>query len=247
MISLDLKSETILTLSLIMKLGIVPFHNWVLSIIEGISYINIIFIFTIIKLSPINIISFTEINIQMLVIWGLIVGSIAPLNQNSVKKIITYSSIYNLSIMLSSIKRWPIWLTFIIIYTLTTTVVTLIFKKINFNFINQITRLNKRFRIKIEMFLAMISIAGIPPTLIFMMKLIILERLIIAGEYLIILTVILTSSISIFFYIRISILSITFNSITPKWFITTKSESNIKTIIILSLAFPTLIYFKSLL
>nr|YP_010165970.1 NADH dehydrogenase subunit 2 [Stictocephala bisonia]QRV59917.1 NADH dehydrogenase subunit 2 [Stictocephala bisonia] len=245
MMSLNIKSELILMSSLLMKLGMMPFHNWVLSIIEGMTHTNIIIMFTILSLAPLNMISFLEMNLQFLVVLSLVVSSMSALNQNSLKKIMTYSSIYNLSIILSSISSWSIWMTFMTIYSISTVVIMMMFKKMNFNFINQIMTLNNSMAMKIEMLMAILSMAGMPPASMFMMKMMIMESLIMSKEYLIISTIILTSTITMFFYMRISIMVMTIYHTTSKWMPVSKNQSMATMILLLSLIFPTLLYLKS--
>lgn len=216
-ISLNFKFNLIIIFSLIIKLGIIPFHNWVVSIVDGIGYTSLLIIFSLLKLAPLNIIFYLNYDLQIFVIIGLWISSISALNKNSIKKILCYSSIYNLSVCLRCINDYSIWILYIIFYIITNFLLIFLLYNLNLKFINQIIINNFNSIIKISLFIIIISMGGIPPLFIFLGKLIVIENLLLKLNLIISLCIIFSSLLSIFFYIRISIISIIFFSLFIKW------------------------------
>lgn len=230
---------------LLIKLGIIPFHNWILSIIEGISYYPLFLIFTIIKLAPLNILFFLNKNIQVLIWINFIIRAISAVSQNSLKKILCYSSIFNIATCIRCIRDLSIWLSFILIYIISNGLTIFVIIIININFLNQIIIFNYNFINKITIWILVISLGGIPPFYIFIAKIIIIENLFIKKDFITIFLLLIFSLITIFIYIRISLISIMSFSLTPKWIYI---NINYITFIILFFLFslPIIITFKSL-
>lgn len=158
---------------------------------------------------------------------------IGGFNQNSIKKILAYSSILHsrwiLSIIIINIK---IWLNYFLIYSVITVRIISI---IMINQIKDIKRIifNKiPFKQKIIFILNIFSLAGLPPFLGFLGKFLIITYLLNYNFNLFIMTILIISSlIGLFFYIKIiySMLMVKNNSIN---LLTTEKYRNIKTILI---------------
>lgn len=245
-ISLNINFNIILLTTILIKIGIVPFHNWVISIIEGISYNNIFILLTIIKIAPLNIISYLNINLQTINIIGIILRSISSINQNSIKKILSFSSIYNIRLILTSINNWTIWTTYILWYSISITVIITVCYKLNINFINQIYSNNINLINKTTIWTLIISIGGIPPTITFILKIIIIEQLIKTQQYIVILIIIITSIITIYFYIRVTLITINFFHTLPKWTIIKKKITKTEFIVIIMTRYPIICCLKSI-
>jgi len=84
--------------TLLLKRGAGPLHWWFPGVIEGLRWENCALLITVQKAAPLILMSYLiEINIFTLriILLSTIVGSIGGLNQTSVRKILTYSSISN--------------------------------------------------------------------------------------------------------------------------------------------------------
>nr|YP_010963536.1 NADH dehydrogenase subunit 2 [Antialcidas trifoliaceus]WKZ08019.1 NADH dehydrogenase subunit 2 [Antialcidas trifoliaceus] len=226
MMSMLISNTMMLSLSLMLKLGVSPLHTWVVSIIEGMSYYSIFMMLTLMKLAPINMLSYINEDFNLFIILGLLVGSISGLNQNSIKKILTYSSIFNMSLIISSLDSTEIWLTFFLVYSVSLMLLNYLITKLNFNFINQMIINNFNIYVKMCCWFAILSMGGFPPLPGFFAKLMVIKFLIIKNEFLTIFIVIMTSLIVMFFYTRMVILSVILFFNMPKWLLSTKLNFN---------------------
>uniref|UniRef100_UPI0030FEB195 NADH dehydrogenase subunit 2 n=1 Tax=Amblyomma papuanum TaxID=3065601 RepID=UPI0030FEB195 len=195
-----------INLAISIKLALVPFHYWLPMISEGLDNYPLFLILTLQKIIPLFILSFTKN--EMIILLGLLssfMGSVMAFNFKLIKKILIFSSIAHLGwITILIVMNSNFWLFYLIIYSL------IIFKLVDF-LIKKSTNLaeiSKSFNMNenITMFMTMMSLGGIPPFLGFFMKLI---AIIIILEYskMVMLILIMSSLINIFFYMRIIYLS----------------------------------------
>jgi len=227
-------------LSLILKIGIPPFHIWKPEIMSKLPWIECLLLTTLIKIPPIilinKLIRFKILIIPLLI--TLIIGRLRGLNQLNLKKIIAFSSIFNLPWMSSAfLIRKKIILTFLIFYIILNFKLINLFKLNNLNYLNQLNFLPLKTKITIN--LNILSIRGLPPLLGFFPKWIILNELI---KTLVILPriIILTSIISIFMYIQINYFCINNFSFKKKNF----KNNTAKSFSILNLiVFPIILIF----
>lgn len=204
-------------LSIFIKLGVFPFHFWILTTIEGLSWIICFILLRLQKIIPliILILIIHQKIIMIIVIINRIVASLRGLTTFSLRKILGFSSINHLSlILLSVIFSKKLFKTYFLIYIILTYISTLLFQKINANFISQIFLINNNKIIKLNVLITFFRIAGIPPFLGFLPKFIIIVKM---TEFLVILPIffiLIRNTISTFFYIRLcfSSLFINFNS-----------------------------------
>nr|ATD86002.1 NADH dehydrogenase subunit 2 [Centrotus cornutus] len=231
----------ILLMSIMLKLGVSPFHTWVVSIIEGMDFYPIFIMFTLMKVAPINMVSYLNENLIFFIIMGLLVGSMAGLNQNSVKKILAYSSIFNISLILSSISSSEIWVEFFILYSISLMMLNHLMMKLNLNFINQVILNNFKVPIKICCWITFLSMGGFPPLMGFFGKLLVIKFLIMNNQYMISVIMVMTSLIVMFFYTRVVMLSIIMFFNMPKWFVLTKLNFN-SFIIMASVVIPLFLF-----
>nr|AWH61904.1 NADH dehydrogenase subunit 2 [Cicadella viridis] len=215
---LGLKNMTLfMVFGISMKLGLAPFHNWMLVMVDGLSYQCNFILLSIMKISPLTLISYLNYNLNILIILSLIVGSIFGLNQSSIRKILSFSSIYNLSFMISSISYNSMWLGYLFIYSLMLLCVISFFSKFNINYINQVIMNEISIMMKISIWVVLLSMAGLPPMVGFVMKLMIFEFLINHNEIMILALMIITSMLINFYYMRLMYLCLMFSSLEFKW------------------------------
>ena len=132
----------------------------------------------------------------------LIVGRIRGINQLNLKKLIAYSSIFNLTWITSSfLLRKKISLTFIIIYSILNLKTIFFFKLNNLIYTNQI--IHMPLKIKLVINLNLLSIRGLPPLRGFFPKWIILNELI-KNSIILPRIIVITSVISMFVYIQVN-------------------------------------------
>nr|YP_010610798.1 NADH dehydrogenase subunit 2 [Stenatkina angustata]WAP91619.1 NADH dehydrogenase subunit 2 [Stenatkina angustata] len=240
------ESQFIMIFSLMLKIGVAPFHNWVLSVIEGLTYNSLFLMLTIMKFSPLIILSYINKIIWIPVIFSLIVGAIMGINQNSFRKMIAYSSIFNMGFIFSCINEISYWMMYMLVYSFILFCVIFIIKNLNISYLNQILINDFDLKIKLMFWIMMASLGGIPPMLGFFNKLIIFELMIMNNHFLILFFMLISSLIVIFYYTRSSYLSIMMSSSLLKWNLFTLNETSLM-ILFMNLIFLFLLVFSKIL
>lgn len=220
LIGVSIINEIFLTISILIKLGSAPFHNWVIIIIETIDYSVLLILLTIIKVPSLSIMY--QINTNFLVIpiiIRIVIRSISCLNQSSIRKTLGYSSIYNIRIMLSSINKFRLTLVFLTIYTFMLTILTANISNLKVNFINQIVSNEFNPWLKFNLWINMLSLGGFPPLIGFVSKIIIIQILICNIQVMMLTVLVVTSILVIIFYTRLAFTSIINFYSFKKWII----------------------------
>nr|YP_009351014.1 NADH dehydrogenase subunit 2 [Aciculitermes aciculatus]AQP28363.1 NADH dehydrogenase subunit 2 [Aciculitermes aciculatus] len=207
---------------LLLKSGAAPLHWWFPGVMEGLSWENCALLMTVQKAAPLMLMSYLiEINAFTLsiILLSTFVGSIGGLNQTSMRKILTYSSINHTGWMLIALTTSEnLWMMYFTIYsTLTLTVVSAI-KLSGTSFINQIMLTNKEATLmKFMMFTSLLSLGGLPPFLGFLPKWIVIQAMITNNMAPLAAIVVVTSLITLYYYLKISYSSFMILNVEPKW------------------------------
>nr|YP_004891565.1 NADH dehydrogenase subunit 2 [Phalera flavescens]AEB71589.1 NADH dehydrogenase subunit 2 [Phalera flavescens] len=207
--------------SLLMKMGSVPFHFWFPIIIEGLSWFNSFILMTWQKISPMILLSyyFNSNFIMIIIIFNIMIGAIGGLNQTSLRKLLTFSSINNLGWMIMAILiSENLWMFYFCFYSFLISIMCLLFYNLNMFYINQLFINNMNFMIKINLLINFMSLGGLPPFIGFFPKWIIINFLINNNFYFMTFIFVMMSLITLFFYIRIIYSSFMFNYFKMKWF-----------------------------
>nr|AQP28196.1 NADH dehydrogenase subunit 2 [Nasutitermes longirostris] len=229
---------------LLLKSGAAPLHWWFPGVMEGLSWENCALLMTIQKAAPLMLMSYLiEINVFTLsiILLSTIVGSIGGLNQTSMRKILTYSSINHTGWMLIAlITSENLWMMYFVIYsTLALTVVSAI-QLSGVSFINQTMLTNKETTLmKFMMFTSLLSLGGLPPFLGFLPKWIVIQAMITNNMAPLATIVVVTSLITLYYYLKISYSSFMILNVEPKWnFKSHKNESmkNLTAVILSSIS-----------
>nr|YP_009353184.1 NADH dehydrogenase subunit 2 [Hierodula patellifera]AOY36164.1 NADH dehydrogenase subunit 2 [Hierodula patellifera] len=192
---------------LLMKIAASPFHWWLPSVVEGLSWMNCFIILSIQKIAPLMLISYMLINnyfIQIVIISSALMGAIGGLNQISLRKILSFSSINHIGWMLTiMILGSNLWLLYFIIYTINIISIMSLTAMINLSYISQsFNSINNQKIIKFTLFIAMLSLGGLPPFLGFFPKWIAIQFM---AQNLMLFTstiLIMTSLLTLFYYMR---------------------------------------------
>lgn len=211
----------LINLSLFIKIGSAPFHFWYPNIIEGLSWINCFILITWQKITPIILLSY-YFNINLLftiIILNSIIGALGGINQSSLRKLLTFSSINNLGwIIASIIIRENLWIVFFSIYVILNLFMCFLLYLLNIFYLNQLFFSNLKPIIKLSLFFNLLSLGGLPPFLGFFPKWIVINFLINNNFLFLTLIFFIIRLIILFFYIRISYSSLIFNYLKSKWF-----------------------------
>nr|BEI62451.1 NADH dehydrogenase subunit 2 [Ixodes nipponrhinolophi] len=190
-------------ITMLIKLGAAPFHAWFPQISEGLNFFPFFILSSLQKIIPLHIISM--INSYMLIpfiIMSSMVGSLGGLNQTSFKKILAFSSISHLSWIMSLILiNQNFWVTYFIVYTLILMKIISLLKKNNSLFIMNSNSMKMTMFSKILLFSFFLSLGGLPPFLGFFTKWVAVIY-ISKNLSIIIIILIISSLINLFFYMR---------------------------------------------
>uniref|UniRef100_UPI0030034C13 NADH dehydrogenase subunit 2 n=1 Tax=Parotis suralis TaxID=1266113 RepID=UPI0030034C13 len=206
--------------SLLMKMGSAPFHFWFPNIVEGLSWFNNFILMTWQKITPIILLSyyFNKNFLFIIIIMNAIIGAIGGLNQTSLRKLLAFSSINNLSWMIASMMiSENLWLFYFTIYSFMISIMCFTFYIMNMYFINQLFFININYMIKLSLLIIFLSLGGLPPFIGFFPKWIVINFLFINKLFFLTFILILMSLIMLFFYIRIMYSSFMFNYLKLKW------------------------------
>nr|YP_010716072.1 NADH dehydrogenase subunit 2 [Parnassius imperator]WDE75782.1 NADH dehydrogenase subunit 2 [Parnassius imperator]WDE75807.1 NADH dehydrogenase subunit 2 [Parnassius imperator] len=207
--------------SMLMKMGSTPFHFWFPNIIEGLSWFNCFILMTWQKISPMILLSYYMNNnfLMFIMIFNVIVGTMGGINQTSLRKLLSFSSINNLGWMLAALMMTEnLWIFYLMMYSFLISIMCIFFNMLNIYYINQLFIMNMKFSLKMSLLINFLSLGGLPPFLGFFPKWIIINFLIMNKLFIISFIFIMMSLIMLFFYIRIMYSSIMFNYLKMKWF-----------------------------
>jgi len=213
---------------LFFKIGVVPFHMWAPDVYEGSPTSTTAFLTTIPKIGTIGfLIKFLNIPFEnyytawsqilyLVSIASMILGSIAALNQNNIKRLLAYSSISHMGFILIGvltanqigIKSVQLYLS---IYTINIlgifTCILCLKNKINGYYLENINNfsglLKKNSFLSFSFAILLFSLAGLPPLSGFFGKLYILIAAVESKMYFLAVIAVLTSIISAFYYLKI--------------------------------------------
>nr|AVN67689.1 NADH dehydrogenase subunit 2 [Blatta orientalis] len=212
----------IINTPLLLKSGAAPFHWWFPSIMEGLSWMNCFILMTIQKITPLMLISYSltmSMFMWIIILMSIVIGSIGGLNQVSIRKILTYSSINHMGWMLAAMNIGEnLWFTYFVIYSTLVLTIILIVSMYQISYVNQtFLMMNEIPMMKFLMFTTLLSLGGLPPFVGFLPKWIIIQHMIINEMNLIISLMVVMSLITLYYYLRICYASFMILYNEPKW------------------------------
>nr|YP_009758639.1 NADH dehydrogenase subunit 2 [Eysarcoris guttigerus]QIN90457.1 NADH dehydrogenase subunit 2 [Eysarcoris guttigerus] len=235
-------SYHILTISILIKLGAAPFHSWFPKIASMMNWKKNFILMTWQKVMPLMMISNMSHNsnmiINMAIIMSIIIGSIGGINQVSLRKLMSYSSINHVGWMLSINKSMNLWLIYLMIYSMMMFMMYYMFNNYSIYFLNQLNSLNMNMSEKFNMIIMMMSMGGLPPFMGFMTKWITIQSLMNTGDLIMIFIMIMFSLITLMYYMRIMINMFLMNSTTIKWSTTNMNKYIMSTMMCCNLSLP---------
>nr|URX52812.1 NADH dehydrogenase subunit 2 [Cryptotermes chacoensis] len=213
--------EYVIMTPLLMKMGAAPMHWWFPSVMEGLSWMNCLLMMTIQKAAPMMLMSYLmKIGplILTIVVLSVVVGSMGGMNQTSLRKILTYSSINHTGWMLMALLGGNnLWVLYFTVYSLLTSAVTAMTSLFNISFINQIMLTNEKTTIKFVLFMVLLSLGGLPPFIGFLPSWITIQMMIANGLSLIMTTMVIMSLATLYYYLRMCYSSFVILHDEMKW------------------------------
>nr|APX39836.1 NADH dehydrogenase subunit 2 [Leptomona erythrocephala] len=207
----------ILNSALLTKLGAAPFHAWFPEVMEGLNWMNNLILLTWQKLAPMVLIMYNfkmSMFFSIIIITSSVISGILGFNQTSTRKIMAYSSINHIAWMLASMMNFKmIWLSYFVIYSAISLNIVMIFFMLNIFNLNQLfLSLNSSKLMKLFFIMNFMSLGGLPPFLGFLPKWLVIMNLVKNNFYILSFTLIIFTLITLFFYIRITLSTLTITS-----------------------------------
>nr|YP_009695270.1 NADH dehydrogenase subunit 2 [Ryssota otaheitana]QDM39464.1 NADH dehydrogenase subunit 2 [Ryssota otaheitana] len=183
----------VLLLSLLMKLGMFPFHFWVIPVISNIGYMQIVFLLVFLKVAPLGLLNlvYTEFSLYSLTmifsVLTVIMGASLGNNCTNIRSLLASSSIVHSGWFFLGSMAGAMWFYFIVYSSIL--VISLIFINTNMYLLSS---------------LMILSLSGMPPFMLFLTKYYILMLLVKLGYSLFILVIPLASAaFSLNFYLKL--------------------------------------------
>nr|YP_010352943.1 NADH dehydrogenase subunit 2 [Tropostreptus severus]UOF70374.1 NADH dehydrogenase subunit 2 [Tropostreptus severus] len=205
----NLLAFSMIPLALVLKLGAAPVHFWFPQVMEGLTWSASMMLLTWQKIAPLFLLTtynLSSLFLYMVVLLSAAVGAVGGLNQLLLRKILAYSSINHLAWMImSAIISISVLLIYFIIYSLITLTIILILMSNNFIHLTQL--MNSHYSlslISLGLFLNLLSLGGMPPFIGFLPKWLVLTSLTSSTIFLISVFLVMCSTLTLYFYMRIS-------------------------------------------
>nr|ARH54977.1 NADH dehydrogenase subunit 2 [Deporaus tristis] len=211
----------IMNSALLTKMGAAPFHFWFPEVMEGLEWMNNLIMLTWQKIAPFVLIMYNHkmtMFMSTIIIFSSMIGGIMGLNQTSMRKIMAFSSINHIGWMLaSSMNSQSIWSIYFIVYSIISINLILVFNTLNLFNLNQLyNSLNSKKLFKFFFILNFLSLGGLPPFMGFFPKWLTINNLVNSNFLVLSLILIISTLITLYFYLRLTFSTLTINSSESK-------------------------------
>nr|YP_009710902.1 NADH dehydrogenase subunit 2 [Tinaminyssus melloi]QGA47505.1 NADH dehydrogenase subunit 2 [Tinaminyssus melloi] len=168
--TLNNATNTIILLTMMMKLGLGPLYNWLLELTETMNWLGFIMLNTLQKLLPLYIINMTLMNnsfSKSMIIFSSLLSCYMMYNTTSMKKFLAMSSLIHLSwiiyMMMTTNHSWVIYYLMYVFLA-----INLLFLPVNLHKINQIFYMKSPQ--SMNMCITMFNFCSMPPMMFFFSK-----------------------------------------------------------------------------
>nr|UXG58554.1 NADH dehydrogenase subunit 2 [Dermacentor albipictus] len=207
-------------LALLIKLAMMPFHFWIMMIANSVNFNALFMLLSFQKMIPLFIISKIFYSpLIILIIISTLMSSITALNLKQINKLLILSSISHQGWMMCLIaKKINFWIIYLIMYSMILFPITNMTARYKMNYMemNNMTKMN--INEKLSFISNFMSLGGMPPFLGFFMKIMAIYMLM-KSYFPLIIFLIISSLINLFFYLKI---------LTPSFFFFIKFLKNSK-------------------
>nr|YP_010031463.1 NADH dehydrogenase subunit 2 [Acroneuria carolinensis]QOV02858.1 NADH dehydrogenase subunit 2 [Acroneuria carolinensis] len=223
--------NTLISSSLLLKMGAAPLHFWFPGVMEGLNWMNGLMLMTWQKIAPLMLLSYNfSLNIftSFVIVSSVMIGSLGGLNQTSLRKILAYSSINHLGWLTAALMIGEnLWNLYFLVYSFLTA--TIIFMLHSFS----LSHLNQSFSlthvppvIKFSLFMTFLSLGGLPPFIGFLPKWIVIQSLTNSDLKMIVFLMVVMTLITLFYYLRVGFSAFMLTYSENSWNIIT-NQSNL--------------------
>nr|YP_009652601.1 NADH dehydrogenase subunit 2 [Crocidura fuliginosa]QCF45888.1 NADH dehydrogenase subunit 2 [Crocidura fuliginosa] len=203
-------ASTLITIALVMKLGLAPFHFWVPEVTQGIPLSSGMILLTWQKIAPLSLLYqiYSSLNTNMLLLLSLVsimIGGWGGLNQTQLRKIMAYSSIAHMGWMMAIMIYNPnlSFLNLLIYVLMTTSMFMLLIFTSTTSTLSLSLTWNKTPIITISSLVTLLSLGGLPPLTGFMPKWMIIQELTKNNSVIFPTLMAVLALLNLFFYMRL--------------------------------------------
>nr|YP_009659077.1 NADH dehydrogenase subunit 2 [Triatoma migrans]QCQ69461.1 NADH dehydrogenase subunit 2 [Triatoma migrans] len=210
--------NTMIMLSMMIKLGMPPFHFWFPEILEKMKWNKCFLLMSWQKIAPMWIISYVMNSpiLMFTIILAVIVGAIGGLNQTSLRKVMGYSSISHMGWLIACLAyNYDYWVVYMILYAGMIWLLIMMFNQYSAYFINQMINSSPSYMEKLLITISLLSFGGLPPFIGFLPKLLVIQSMI--DNLIVTLIMMMTTLITLFYYLRIISSCFLIYSSSIKW------------------------------
>nr|YP_007317583.1 NADH dehydrogenase subunit 2 [Ilyoplax deschampsi]AEH05081.1 NADH dehydrogenase subunit 2 [Ilyoplax deschampsi] len=215
MISFLFISSVFIFLALLLKLASAPFHFWFPQVMEGLNWPQVFILSTIQKLAPMVLLSYLLTNPVLLkialfsAILSAVSGALGGLNSLHLRKIIAFSSINHLSWMIIAITLSDIfWIFYFLTYSFILLSITSSFSKLQVFLLSSLSYSQySSVPNLILLSFTLLSLGGLPPFTGFIPKWLMIQIMVNLKMFLPLFFLLLSALITLYFYLRIVIMS----------------------------------------
>nr|ALA99266.1 NADH dehydrogenase subunit 2 [Anourosorex squamipes] len=204
-------ASILMTMALVMKLGLSPFHFWVPEVTQGVSLTSGMILLTWQKIAPLSVFYqiYPSINLNLILsmsLLSILIGGWGGLNQTQLREIMAYSSIAHMGWMTAIMTYEPTIMLLNLFIYITMTISTFML----FIFTSTTTTLslshawNKMPLITFLIMMVMLSLGGLPPLTGFLPKWMIIQELAKNNSIILPTTMAILSLLNLFFYMRLT-------------------------------------------
>nr|ACY36873.1 NADH dehydrogenase subunit 2 [Crocidura wuchihensis]ACY36874.1 NADH dehydrogenase subunit 2 [Crocidura wuchihensis] len=204
-------ASTLITIALVMKLGLAPFHFWVPEVTQGVPLNSGLILLTWQKIAPLSLLyqTYSSMNTNMLLSMSLasiMIGGWGGLNQTQLRKIMAYSSIAHMGWMMTILIYNPnlSFLNLLIYIFMTSSMFMLLIFSSTTSTLSLSLTWNKYPIITISSLITLLSLGGLPPLTGFMPKWMIIQELTKNNSVILPTLMAILALLNLFFYMRLT-------------------------------------------
>nr|UZN44076.1 NADH dehydrogenase subunit 2 [Crocidura sp. g ZL-2022] len=204
-------ASMLITIALMMKLGLAPFHFWVPEVTQGVPLNSGLILLTWQKIAPLSLLyqTYSSMNTNMLLLMSLVsimIGGWGGLNQTQLRKIMAYSSIAHMGWMMTVLIYNPnlSFLNLLIYIFMTSSMFMLLIFSSTTSTLSLSLTWNKYPIITISSLITLLSLGGLPPLTGFMPKWMIIQELTKNNSVILPTLMAILTLLNLFFYMRLT-------------------------------------------
>nr|YP_009750070.1 NADH dehydrogenase subunit 2 [Crocidura tanakae]QIJ46429.1 NADH dehydrogenase subunit 2 [Crocidura tanakae] len=204
-------ASMLITIALVMKLGLAPFHFWVPEVTQGIPLNSGLILLTWQKIAPLSLLYqiYSSMNTNMLLLMSLasiVIGGWGGLNQTQLRKIMAYSSIAHMGWMMAILIYNPnlSFLNLVIYIFMTSSMFMLLIFTSTTSTLSLSLTWNKAPIIAISSLITLLSLGGLPPLTGFLPKWMIIQELTKNNSVILPTLMAILALLNLFFYMRLT-------------------------------------------